>query len=147
VLRLASLRRRLARRGTRGADHQAFLQVARRGFVEVQAAWDRADVPALAAFVAEPLLQELREQLAERGPCPNRTEVLELNAKLLTLEELHEAFFASVEFSGLIREQLGQAAQPFRELWLLAKPKVAHGAAQSAAGEGHWQLARVQALS
>jgi hypothetical protein len=54
------------------------------------------------------------------------------------MEELHEAFVASVEFSGLIREQQDRAAAPFRELWLLANVK--------AAGCG-WKLARVQSLS
>jgi predicted lipid-binding transport protein (Tim44 family) len=141
--RLNQIRRAKRGRAAREGDVQAFLRVARHSFVQLQAAWDRADVPAMGLFVTEPLLAELREQLAARGEAPNRTEVLELHAKLLALEEMHEAFVASVEFSGLIREQLGQAAQPFRELWLLAKPKVA---APQAAEQG-WQLARVQSLS
>jgi predicted lipid-binding transport protein (Tim44 family) len=140
--RLKGLQRARRGRAARDGDVQAFLRVARQGFVQMQAAWDRGDVPAMAHFVAEPLLAELREQLAARGDEPNSTEVLELHAKLLALEELHEAFVASVEFSGLIREQLGQAAQPFRELWLLAKLK-----APSTAAEPCWQLARVQSLS
>ena len=130
--------RLVKRRATCGDDTQAFLQVARESFMQMQAAWDRADLPALGVLATEPLLQDLREQLARRGPGPNHTEVLELQAKLLALEELHEAFVASVEFSGLISERLGQAASPFRELWLLAKVK--------AVGQG-WQLARVQSLS
>lgn len=104
----------------------------------MQAAWDRADLPALGVMASESLLDDLREQLALRGPGPNHTEVLELRARLLALEELHGAFVASVEFSGLIREQLDEAAAPFRELWLLAKVKTA---------ERGWQLARVQSLS
>jgi len=92
----------------------------------------------LAALTTEPLAAELRDQLAARGPGPNRTEVLELDARLLALEELAEGFFASVEFSGLIRERVDDGAAPFRELWMLAKLKTA--------GRG-WQLARVQALA
>jgi predicted lipid-binding transport protein (Tim44 family) len=140
-------RRRLRRDDAAAIDRelQAFLQVARQSFVELQAAWDRADLPAMRLFVTDPLLAELREELQSRGEAPNRTEVLELRAKLLALEELHEAFVASVEFSGVIREQLGQAGQPFRELWLLAKPKAPPQAAQSP--EPGWQLARVQSLS
>ena len=85
---------------------QDFLQVARLSFLQMQAAWDRADLQSLGVMATEPLLEDLREQLALRGPGPNHTEVLELQAKLLALEELHEAFLASVEFTGLIREQL-----------------------------------------
>jgi predicted lipid-binding transport protein (Tim44 family) len=104
----------------------------------MQAAWDEADIPALAALTTENLLEDLRWQLEQRGPAPNRTEVLKLDARLLAMEELREAFVASVEFSGVIREQLDSGAAPFRELWLLANLK--------AAGRG-WRLARVQSLS
>jgi len=116
-----------------------FLRVARQSFVRLQAAWDAADWPALSALTTEALAAELRDQLAARGPGPNRTEVLSLDARLLAIEELQEAFVASVEFSGLIREHADDGAAPFRELWMLAKLK-------SAAGRG-WQLARVQALA
>jgi predicted lipid-binding transport protein (Tim44 family) len=115
-----------------------FLQVARQSFLELQAAWDRADWRALQQLATEPLLADLREQYALRGPGPNRTEVLELHAELLALEELREAFVASVEFRGLIRESGDAAAAPFRELWLLANVKAA---------DRGWKLARVQALA
>jgi len=115
------------------------LQVACLSFLRLQAAWDAADLQALAALTTDALHAELCDQLAARGPGPNRTEVIELDARLLELEELKEAFIASVEFSGLIRERLDDGAAPFRELWLLAKLK--------SAGERGWQLARVQALA
>ena len=112
--------------------------MARLSFVRMQAAWDAADLPALASLTTEPLLEDLRLQLAQRGPAPNRTEVLKLDARLLAMEELREAYVASVEFSGLIREQLDTRAEPFRELWLLANLKAA---------DRGWRLARVQSLS
>lgn len=143
LTRLARLRRRvsLRRRAAPAAaspDVEAFLSVARQSFVRLQAAWDDADLHALAAFTTDTLLEDLRCQLEQRGPAPNRTEVLKLDARLLAMEELREAFVASVEFTGVIREQCDTGAAPFRELWLLANLK--------AAGRG-WQLARVQSLS
>ena len=125
------------RASTAQGDMQDFLLVARQSFLQMQAAWDRADLPALGVLATGPLLDDLREQLAMRGPGPNHTEVLELKARLLALEELHDAFVASVEFTGLIRERLDEAAAPFCELWLLAKLKTT--------GLG-WRLARVQSL-
>ncbi len=125
------------RRAAASQDVQDFLLVARQSFVQMQAAWDRADLPALGLLATAPLLADLREQLAQRGPGPNCTEVLELEARLLVLEDLREAYVASVEFSGLIREQGDRAAEPFRELWLLANVK--------SAARG-WQLTRVQPL-
>ena len=56
---------------------------------------------------------------------------------MLALDELHGACLVSVEFTGLIRERLDEAAAPFCELWLLAKLKTT--------GLG-WRLARVQSL-
>ena len=140
--RITRLRRGVGLSGTRRvpvADpEQAFLQVARQSFLQMQAAWDRADLPALGLMTTAPLLDDLRQQLALRGPGPNRTEVLDLQARLLALEELRGACMASVEFSGWIREQADDQAAPFRELWLLADVK--------SAGCG-WKLARVQSLS
>lgn len=137
--RLARLRRGSAPARDADADpEQAFLRVARQSFVQLQAAWDRADLPALGLITTGPLLDELRQQLLLRGPGLNQTEVLELQARLVTIEEAHEACLASIEFSGWIREQADNEAAPFRELWLLADIK--------AAGCG-WKLARVQSLS
>jgi predicted lipid-binding transport protein (Tim44 family) len=142
LTRLARLRRRVAlrRRGAAAAspDVEAFLHVARQSFVRMQAAWDEADLPALETLTTANLLEELRWQLEQRGPAPNHTEVIKLEARLLSMEELREAFVASVEFTGVIREQLETGAAPFRELWLLANLK--------SAGRG-WRLARVQSLS
>jgi predicted lipid-binding transport protein (Tim44 family) len=149
LTRLAHLRGRVAARRRGGPlapggavaaspDVEAFLHVARQSFVRLQAAWDAADLPALATLTTDTLLEDLRLQLQQRGPSPNRTEVLKLDARLLAMEELREAFVASVEFSGVIREQLDAGAAPFRELWLLANLKSA---------DRGWQLARVQSLS
>ena len=119
-------------------DTQAFLQVARQSFLQMQVAWDRADLSAMGGLASKSLLEDLREQLAQRGQAGNHTEVLELHARLVALEDLHEALLASVEFSGLIREQSEDTAAPFRELWMLAKIKSA---------DAGWRLARVQSLS
>ncbi|KPF43936.1 preprotein translocase subunit Tim44 [beta proteobacterium AAP121] len=133
-------RARVARREARARQLQIeeLLQVARLSFLRLQLAWDTADLGALGELATRQLLDELRDQLAQRGPEPNRTEVLQLQARLLSLDDLHEAMLASVEFTGLIREQQSHEAAPFRELWMLASVK--------AAGPG-WKLARVQSLS
>jgi len=146
--RLARLKRRVVARRARpavapvsaaqSADIEELLHLARLSFLRMQVAWDAGDLPTLATLTTEPLLEDLRNQLLERGPAFNSTEVLSLDARLLAIEELHEAYVASVEFSGVIREQRGEGAVPFREVWLLANLK---------ATSLGWQLARVQSLS
>ncbi len=137
MLKLPALPRLRRPPRRRRAEVEELLRVARASFVQLQAAWDRADLAAMRPLAAEPLLRELRDELARRGPAPNHTEVLELEARLLSWEELSEAYVASLEFSGLIRERSESGPCPFRELWLLAKVK--------SAGLG-WQIARVQSL-
>ncbi|MBL8331960.1 MAG: Tim44 domain-containing protein [Rubrivivax sp.] len=138
---LKRLRRRLGRRRSTALSTPEladFLDVARRSFVGVQQAWDRADLAALSRLATGPLLDELREQLAARGPGPNVTEVLRVEARLLGVHQLSQAQVASVEFSGLIREHVDQRPVPFRELWMLARLEEP---------DPGWRVARVQSLS
>ena len=114
------------------------LHLARASFVQMQAAWDRADLQALGSLATGPLLEDLRCQLQQRGSAHNRTEVVSLHARLLSMDDMLDAQVASVEFSGLIQEDPAQEAAPFRELWLLANVKAA---------DRGWRLARVQALA
>ena len=122
-----------------GLDVGEFLRLARLSFVRLQAAWDSADLATLERLTTGPLLAELRDQISARGGALNHTDVVDLKARLLAFEELREAFVASVEFTGLIREQADADAVEFCELWLLTRLKARQDEA--------WQLAQVQALA
>ncbi len=122
-------------------DQQGFLAGAKSSFLLLQAAWDRADVNTLRTMMTDDMLTEIKSQLADReshaGAGVNHTEVPMLDAKLLGIEDLGQAYLASVEFSGMIREEAGVAPQPFREVWNMTKPKTGGG----------WLVAGLQALS
>jgi predicted lipid-binding transport protein (Tim44 family) len=124
-----------------GFDSDGFLRAAKSNFVTLQAAWDRSDIPALRAMMTDAMLGEIRTQLAEReahtGTEPNSTEVVMIEAHLLGIEELADEYMASVEFSGMIREEPSAGPSPFREVWNMTKPK---------SGNGGWLVAGVQAL-
>jgi predicted lipid-binding transport protein (Tim44 family) len=124
-----------------GFDSEGFLRAAKANFVTLQAAWDRSDIPALRAMMTDSMLGEIRTQLAEReahtGVAPNNTEVVMIEAHLLGIEELPDEYMASVEFSGMIREDLSAGPSPFREVWNMTKPKT---------GGSGWLVAGVQAL-
>jgi predicted lipid-binding transport protein (Tim44 family) len=123
-----------------GFDTDGFLIAAKRNFITLQDAWDRADITMLRSMMTDEMVGEIRQQLAERekhtGGQPNKTEVVMLDAKLLGIEELPDAYLASVEFSGLIREDVSAGPSPFREVWNMTKP----------ASGGGWLVAGVQAL-
>jgi predicted lipid-binding transport protein (Tim44 family) len=60
-----------------------------------------------------------------------------LEALLLGIEQLPGEYMASVEFSGLIREERSAGPSPFREVWNMTKPDN---------GSTGWLVAGVQAL-
>jgi predicted lipid-binding transport protein (Tim44 family) len=123
-----------------GFDTVGFLTAAKVNFVNLQAAWDRSDIPSLRAMMTDAMLEEIRSQLAEReahtGAVPNLTEVVMIDARLLGIEELPTDYMASVEFSGMIREDPSAGPSPFREVWNMTKAK----------NGGGWLVAGVQAL-
>ena len=124
-----------------GFDAAGFIEAAKRNFTTLQAAWDRSDVSTLRSMMTDGMLSEIRSQLAERethrGDEPNHTEVLMIEAQLLGIEDLGEAYMASVEFSGMIREEPSSGPSPFREVWNMTKAKT---------GASGWLVAGVQAL-
>ena len=124
-----------------GFDVAAFTDTARHNFITLQDAWDRSDIPALRAMMTDGMLAEIQTQLAERERAApdvvNKTEVVMLRAQLLGIEELDDLYMASVEFSGMIREDPSAGPSPFREVWNMTKPRQ---------GRGGWLVAGVQAL-
>lgn len=124
-----------------GFDAEGFLTAAKRNFVTLQAAWDRSDIATLRSMMTDSMLDEIRAQLTEReshrGDQPNHTDVVMIEAQLLGIEELGDGYMASVEFSGMIREELSAGPSPFREVWNMTKAKT---------GASGWLVAGVQAL-
>jgi predicted lipid-binding transport protein (Tim44 family) len=103
-------------------DEEAFVAAAKRGFVALQAAWDSADHDMMRQLMTDDLLADIEEQLAARSVQPNRTDVVTLDARLLGLDVVDGFELASVEFTGMIREDEGAAAVPFREIWNMTRP-------------------------
>lgn len=124
-----------------GFDADGFLAACKTNFVTLQDAWDRSDISSLRAMMTDGMLEQIKSQLAEReshtGGVHNKTDVLRLDAQLLGIEELEDVYMASVEFSGMISEDVSAGPSPFREVWNMTKPRN---------GAGGWLVAGVQAL-
>ncbi|HEX5804838.1 MAG TPA: Tim44-like domain-containing protein [Macromonas sp.] len=124
-----------------GFDVADFLRASKENFIRLQAAWDQADIPTLRALMTHEMSEQIQTQLSARetqgaqNAAPS--EVMMLEAKLLGIEHLAQGLLASVEFSGLIREESGTGPNPFREVWSITRPQ---------AGQGDWLVAGVQAL-
>lgn len=124
-----------------GFDAATFLEASKAHFIQLQAAWDRADIPALRAMMTDDMLGQIQSQLLERehqaGAVGQGSEVVMLDAKLLGLEQQAGDYLASVEFSGLIRDAAAAGPNPFREVWSIIRPRN---------GAESWLVAGVQAL-
>ena len=123
-----------------GFDTAGFLSAAKHHFVNLQKAWDHADLISLRAMMTDEMLAEIRQQLDNRhaynNGAANHTEVVSLDARLLGIEDLPTEYMASVEFSGLIQEDPAEGPKQFTEVWNLSKPIEGGG----------WLVAGIQAL-
>src|SRR5579864_8996622 len=136
------IRKFVARRRNAGVpanfDAEAFVRNAKVYFVRLQAAWDVGNMEDIREFTTPEMFAEVKVDLASRGAESNQTDVVQLNAELLGVEDRGTEYLASVRFSGLIRETAGAAAEPFVEIWNLSK--------STRTGEG-WLLAGIQQVA
>ena len=120
-----------------GFDEYAFLDNAKHYFVKLQKAWDEGDLDSLREFATPEMFSTLTQDLSARPEGSNQTDVVTLNAELLGVETGQDSYLASIQFTGMIREQVGAPASPFTEIWNLSKPTQ---------GSGGWVLAGIQQL-
>lgn len=116
-----------------GFDKSGFEENAKKQFLALQAANDKGDLDAVRDFATD----EFYNQIAKDVVSGNKeaTQVDELNAELLGIETERGNYWASVEFSGKMREDGMVMASPFRETWNLVKP---------VDGSKGWLLAGIQ---
>jgi predicted lipid-binding transport protein (Tim44 family) len=117
-------------------DESGFTDGAKTHFIRLQAAWDQADFRDIREYVTPELLAELQRERQQLGAGPQYTEVVTLNAELLDVRRDGDQVVASVLFSGLIREEVRGAANPFREIW--------HVQHAWETREGDWHIAGIQ---
>jgi predicted lipid-binding transport protein (Tim44 family) len=121
-----------------GFDRDAFTRDAKVSFIRLQAAWDKGDQGDIFEFTTPEMFAEVKMDLEARAGQANRTDVVQLDAELLGVEERGSEQLASVRFHGLIRESEHEAAQPFEEVWNFVK---------DTRNEQIWRLAGIQQLA
>ncbi|MFW6850683.1 Tim44 domain-containing protein [Burkholderia gladioli] len=119
-----------------GFDSEAFVRNAKVYFIRLQAAWDEGNMTDIREFTTPEMFAEVKVDLASRGADKNQTDVVQLEAELLGVEERGNQYEASVRFHGLIREAPGASAEPFEEVWNLTK-----------SGNEGWLLAGIQQIN
>ena len=115
-----------------GFDSGEFEKLAKQVFIRLQAANDAGDQADLRRFTTPQMYASIQSDLLERGSQIQRTEVLQLDARVVDVATEAGQQIVSVRFSGLVREKSEQAAENFDEIWHLVQ-----------AGEG-WLIAGIQ---
>ncbi|MBR8329814.1 Tim44 domain-containing protein, partial [Burkholderia cenocepacia] len=119
-----------------GFDTEAFLRSAKVYFVRLQAAWDQGNLADIREFTTPEMFAEIKIDLDSRGNDANQTDVVQLDAELVAIEDRGIEQSASVRFHGLIREAANTSAAPFDEVWNLSK-----------SGSQGWLLAGIQQIN
>lgn len=118
-------------------DVAGFLRGAKLNYMKLQIANDQGNLEELREFTSDALFEELKKDVQARGNGKQQTDVLALNADLLEVVTEGDKHWASVRFSGTVRESPGDAPTGFEEVWNLAKP---------VSGSQGWQLAGIQQM-
>jgi predicted lipid-binding transport protein (Tim44 family) len=120
-----------------GFDAPAFLRAAKLNFVKLQIANDSRRLDEIREFTTDEMFDELRKDVLARPAEEQQTDVVSLNADLLEVATEQDAHWASVRFSGMVRETPQSTPVGFEEVWNLVKP---------AQGSSGWLLAGIQQM-
>ena len=118
-----------------GFDTDGFLRQAKLNFVKLQAVHDSGKIDELHEFTTDEMFESIKQDLKEHGASGQQTDVVTLNADLLEAVTEGNSHWASVRFSGMIRENANAQPESFEEIWNLAKPT---------SGATGWVLAGIQ---
>ncbi|HEV7821790.1 MAG TPA: TIM44-like domain-containing protein [Burkholderiales bacterium] len=105
-----------------GFDAAQFAHHAKLNFTKLQAANDQGDLSTMREFMTPELYAQIAADLQARGTTAQKTDVVTLNADVIEVVTEGDAYVASVNFNGMIREETNAAATAFSEIWHLEKP-------------------------
>lgn len=123
-----------ARRFPPGFDAETFARHAKAQFLRLQEAHDAGDRATLAEVLTPEMLAEVTRDL-DAGAPRTKTEFVTLNAEVLEAVTEGDRHWASIRFSGVVREGGVAATSTFDEVWNLSKP---------VDGTSGWLLAGIQ---
>jgi predicted lipid-binding transport protein (Tim44 family) len=126
-----------ARRLPSDFDVTGFERQAKLNFIRLQATNDAGKLDDLREFTTPEMFEKLKADILARHGEPQQTDVLEVQAEVLKVDEEPSRYVVSVLFRGLIREEKDASAESINEVWHLEKPR--HG-------NSGWLLAGIQPL-
>ncbi len=105
-----------------GFDEADFLAGAKGAFKDLQKAWDNHELAEIRGLTTDKVFAEIQEQLKDLTE-KNQTDVLKIDAELLSIREIDNELEAVVLFDAVIREDVNKQAQHVQEVWHFIKSK------------------------
>ncbi len=105
-----------------GFDEADFLAGAKGAFKDLQKAWDNHELAEIRGLTTDKVFAEIQEQLKDLIE-KNKTDVLKIDAELLSIREIDNELEAVVLFDAVIREDVNKQAQHVQEVWHFIKSK------------------------
>jgi predicted lipid-binding transport protein (Tim44 family) len=121
-----------------GFNVEGFLREAKKNFIELYAAHDRADLDTLREFTTDEMFAELKREVEGRAGVNSPVDIVTLGADLLEMVTEADTRWASIRFSGMLRENRNGVPSSFEEIWNLRRP---------VSGPGGWVLAGIQQVN
>lgn len=121
-----------------GFDVAGFVNQAKSAFIELQGANDRGDLDALREMSTDEMFEGFKKDILARGTAAQSGQIITLVPELLEVVNEAGMQWASVRFSGSMRDAGETAAEAFTEIWNLRKP---------VDGSAGWVLAGIQQVS
>ncbi len=104
-----------------GFDAPGFAKEAKWQYIQIQRSYDSGDRAALSSVMTPEMNAEVGRELDERvGHQP--TEIVTLDADVLEVTQEADKYWASVRFTGLLREDGEPVPKAVDEIWNLTKP-------------------------
>ncbi len=104
-----------------GFDADGFAAEAKRQFIRLQGSYDAADRATLSSVMTSEMYAEIGRDLDERG-VHQATEIVKLDADVLEASTEGDKHWASVRFTGTVREDGEPLPKSIDEVWNLTKP-------------------------
>ncbi len=120
-----------------GFDADGFAAEAKRQFIRLQGSYDAADRATLSSVMTSEMYAEIGRELDARG-IHHPTEIVNLDADVLEASTEGDKHWASVRFTGAVREDGEPSPKSIDEVWNLTKPT---------RGSSGWLLAGITQLA
>ena len=101
-------------------NHEEFLEGSKAAYVKIQEAWDARDSASIVHMCTPEMMLAVRQQLMD-SPTPEKTEIMRINAEIVSFEQDASTENVGVYFAVLMQESDAKESKTVHELWTFTR--------------------------